>query len=99
MKYYLRIITSDISNDTVEHVKVFLDKFCATIEAKCYSIIEYLKPYYKIEGYGIMTFEFNTIMSLERIKNTLGIGWDNDIIDSSRGTIYCKDIAFLWLHN
>ena len=32
-------------------------------------------------------------------KNALGIGWDNDTIDSSRGTIYCKDIVFLWLYN
>lgn len=99
MKYYLRIITIGTSSDTVERVKAFLDKFCSAIETKDCSIVEPLKPYYKIEGCGGMFFEFNTVVPFEKIKDTLGIGWDNDTIDSSRGTIYCKDIVFLWLYN
>lgn len=99
MNFYLRIITNTISGNIVERMSVFLEEFCTTINATDYSIVEPLKPYYKINGYGVMLIELNTITSLEEIKKALGTGWDNDTIDSRRGTIYCDDITFLWLSN
>lgn len=99
MNYYLRIITNTISGNIAERMSVFLKEFCTIINATDYSIVEPLKPYYKNNGYGVMLIELNTITPLEEIKKVLGTGWDNDTIDSRRGTIYCDDITFLWLSN
>lgn len=96
MNYYLRIITNTISGNIAERMSVFLEEFCTTINATDYSIVEPLKPYYKTNGYGVRLIELNTITPLEE-KKALGTGWDNDTIDSRRGTIYCDDITFLWL--
>ena len=99
MSCYLRIMTNTTSGNIVERMKAYLEEFCTIINAIDYSIVEPLKPYYKVNGYGVMLVELNTITPLEEIKKALGTGWDNDTIDSQRGTIYCYDITFLWLYN
>ena len=99
MKFFLRIITNSISGNIADRMKTFLDEFSNNIDAISYSIIKPLKPYWKVNGYGEMLVEFNTVIPLEKIKNTLGSGWDDDTIDARRGTIYCADIAFIWIYN
>lgn len=68
MSYYLRIITNTISENIAERMSVFLKEFCTIINATDYSIVEPLKPYYKINGYGVMLIKLNTITPLEEIK-------------------------------
>ena len=97
MKFFLRIITNTISGNIADRMKMFLDEFTNNIDAVNYSIIKSLKPYWKVYGYGEMLVELNTVVPLEKLKNTLGSGWDDDTIDERRGTIYCDDIAFIWI--
>ena len=54
MSYYLRIITNTISGNIAERMSVFLEELCTIINATDYSIIKPLKPYYKVNGYGVM---------------------------------------------
>ena len=99
MKFFLRIITKTISGNIADRMKMFLDEFSNNIDTINYSIIKSLKPYWKVDGYGEMLVEINTVVSLEKLKNILGSGWDDDTIDEQRGTIYCDDIAFIWISN
>ena len=97
MKFFLRIITNTISGNIADRMTMFLDEFSNNIDAVNYSIIKSLKPYWKVNGYGEMLVELNTVVPLEKLKNILGSGWDDDTIDERRGTIYCDDIAFIWI--
>ena len=99
MRFFLRIITNTISGNIADRMKTFLDEFCNNINAVNYSIIKSLKPYWKTDGYGEMLIELTTVIPLEKLKNILGTGWDDDTIDARRGTIYCDDIAFIWISN
>ena len=99
MKFFLRIITNTISGNIADRMKMFLDEFSNSIDAVNYSIIKSLKPYWKVDGYGEMLVELNTVVPLEKLKNLLGSGWNDDTIDARRGTIYCDDIAFIWISN
>lgn len=99
MRFFMRIITNTISGNIEERMGTFLQEFFNNINAVNYSIIKHLKPYWKIDGYGEMLVELNTLIPLEKLKYILGSGWDGDTIDARRGTIYCDDIAFIWLYN
>ncbi|MBD5293867.1 MAG: hypothetical protein HDS20_03500 [Bacteroides sp.] len=72
MKLFLRIITNTISGNVVDRMKMFLDEFSSNIDAVNYSIIESLKPYWKVDGYGEMLVELNTVVPLEKLKKYIG---------------------------
>lgn len=97
MKYYLKIVSSTYSEDTHGALSFFLESIVLKIRAEKMVVIDALKPYWKIKGYGEMTVSFLSDCSKAEIESHLGNGWNDDVIDSEWAKIYCPIISFMWL--
>lgn len=97
MKYYLKIISSTYSEDTHGAISLFLESIVLKIRAEKMVVIDALKPYWKIKGYGEMTVSFLSDCSKAEIESHLGNGWNDDVIDCRSAKIYCPAISFMWL--
>lgn len=97
MNYYLKIISSTYSEDTYTAISLFLESIVLKIRAEKMAVIDALKPYWKIEGYGEMTVSFLSDCSKAEIQSLLGNGWNDDVIENEWAKIYCPVISFMWL--
>lgn len=96
MKIYCRLITPEYTESTGSEIITFVTDRLATVGISHIAFDPFI-PYWKREGCGELSFQFDAQESLEKIQLLFADTWQANAADAKWSNIICPAVSFLWI--